>query len=885
MKKAFTIFMSLVFLVCAIPLAGILASADDPGNLAADYTMAGGQVTVNEHLEPWGGDYCDSKDTVTEQVSVAGGYGWIMGIKNTSNPHQAKLGRIYINAAGLKANTTYEFSYYYASKFEIHPGDITDPSGNVLSEVYPATNQTIGSGYGNSSHKVTYEFTTNASGQYTISLKTCTDESYYNTSFKGSEWAIRLSDLCLYETAKNYNLLANQSFLDEIVTAKTANAWSDAAPFYGGESYIYGTDDNLSRPGFTYLTLSDLAANTYYEFSYLYSGSTNQISRIFIDEITDATGAICKDTVIAPHIQIGYQTRSDITLNQGKLTGAVYKALVSFTTDAAGDYKVVLRHCREYAVKAGNEWAQSVLSDLRLVTMPKQSAKNLADTAVNMASGTLNYDWLAAPWYSQDTEYNGINGGNSWTFGADKTADNNSAATVSVLLENLKANTCYTYSYVYQHRFRLMYEGIYAEGGTAVTSISTSDLSLNTDTGARRVTVKFVTGNAGDYAVVMKVHEGSNYHNPDYQTSAVWAGTISDISLVCHDDTENMLNDVLALNGGVHFDGVMDCWNTVGTVSPYDNGAAWTFGLGATSDEAYGKTYVYANHLKANTTYTFSYKYYGWYAISFDSLRYIGSDRSVSVVSNDSVATETLLDAEDAAKPYEVAYTFTTADAGNYVFVLKASKVNATGGAGANQWATQLADLCLVEKPDGAVATAYNNKVAIRATGEDRYGNTLKQGMRIYNAIDKTWLEAGNIVEFGALAIRTTKLNGATLTLETAEAVSGVAWKKDAPATDNRIWDEDANSYYFTAVLTGIAAKYFDDTYTIVSYAKDDDGAVYYGGKIELSMYDAIRSVLSVEPNNATALELKEAGNTAAEQGEKVFSYDVWSALNTFVEE
>ena len=183
-------------------------------------------------------------------------------------------------------------------------------------------------------------------------------------------------------------------------------------------------------------------------------------------------------------------------------------------------------------------------------------------------------------------------------------------------------------------------------------------------------------------------------------------------------------------------------------------------------------------------------------------------------------------------------------------------------------------DISLVEYAAEAdsLHTAHNNSLAIRGANE---AEGVRSGSRIYNTISKDWIENKNIVEFGVLAIRTERLNGGDLTLSTPGIAYSTAWTSGG--ADNKLWNETEDKYEFTAVLINIAYKYFDDSYTMTTYAKDSNGNIYYGDDQELSMYQAIYAILesenASEADKAVATELADSGS---EKGDT--TYDAWKA-------
>lgn len=144
--------------------------------------------------------------------------------------------------------------------------------------------------------------------------------------------------------------------------------------------------------------------------------------------------------------------------------------------------------------------------------------------------------------------------------------------------------------------------------------------------------------------------------------------------------------------------------------------------------------------------------------------------------------------------------------------------------------------------------TAYNKAAALRKAGKGT--NITKNGMRIYNRISKKYIEDNNIVEFGGLARNTQQLSGAELTLENLGTISpGVAYENSQPVA---IWQETDDAYIYTIYLTGISSKNFGADYTMRTYAKDANGNVYYGGEVNLAVFDVAWSIDQGYSENGT---------------------------------
>lgn len=131
------------------------------------------------------------------------------------------------------------------------------------------------------------------------------------------------------------------------------------------------------------------------------------------------------------------------------------------------------------------------------------------------------------------------------------------------------------------------------------------------------------------------------------------------------------------------------------------------------------------------------------------------------------------------------------------------------------------------------VKTAYNNAAALRPAGASSTG---KNGLRVYNEIKKEWIESANIVEYGSVALRTNKLNGAELTIQ--NGVRGVAYSDGThSAAKSQLWADNDGAYVYTSYLTNIPEKFYGDEYSVRSYAIDKDGKVYYGDVVSVSVF------------------------------------------------
>ncbi len=145
------------------------------------------------------------------------------------------------------------------------------------------------------------------------------------------------------------------------------------------------------------------------------------------------------------------------------------------------------------------------------------------------------------------------------------------------------------------------------------------------------------------------------------------------------------------------------------------------------------------------------------------------------------------------------------------------------------------------------ISTAYNGVASLRATGKgtNASGETLSNGLRIYNEMeDKSLVASGEIVEFGSIAIRTARLNGAELVKDVTGVATGTALKKsDNTFKTYKIWNVTDSSYIFTSYLTKIPETRYNETYSIRTYMIDKDNNVYYGEVQEVCVYDILNAI------------------------------------------
>ncbi len=161
---------------------------DGSVNLAAEYTNAAGNVSWNTYAGQWGSEWSDNTN-----YTVLGGNSWLFGCANTGNDDD-KVGNIQIKTDLLKANTIYRFSYVYSEQFEIRFSSVLDPVDAVVT-ISEKQDELLADT--NGAHRISFFFTTNAAGVYTITLQA--RKTWSNADYSGNTWRTVLSDLALYE--------------------------------------------------------------------------------------------------------------------------------------------------------------------------------------------------------------------------------------------------------------------------------------------------------------------------------------------------------------------------------------------------------------------------------------------------------------------------------------------------------------------------------------------------------------------------------------------------------------------------------------------------------------------------------------------------------------
>ena len=190
--------------------------------------------------------------------------------------------------------------------------------------------------------------------------------------------------------------------------------------------------------------------------------------------------------------------------------------------------------------------------------------------------------------------------------------------------------------------------------------------------------------------------------------------------------------------------------------------------------------------------------------------------------------------------------------------------------------------------PAGTITNANKgytgtNLVAIRKAGTNAQGESIPQGIRVKSTIKTDLREEDmngfKVTEYGTLAIKTSKLNGADLVYsmvgsDTYKAKVGIAYN---PSTDtDKVFEEhkdesgNITSVTYTGVLTGITVANYGSDYTVRGYMvlENNDGRrlVLYGEQKEVSIYGVVYQIREQHTSqyDLQTAEALIAENTAA---------------------
>lgn len=290
---------------------------------------------------------------------------------------------------------------------------------------------------------------------------------------------------------------------------------------------------------------------------------------------------------------------------------------------------------------------------------------------------------------------------------------------------------------------------------------------------------------------------------------------------------------------------------------------------------------TFAMTLKANTTYTLSFKLTGNWGENGAGKLYIGDTLKVyqtdDTAKTDIVASKTGHEAWLAFDATTViTMQFTTGAATGYTLYFKGNWQTDNAGLGGkftNFALTEHVPPTDLENATEAIATKFTGTqyASIRAKDEDA-GKA--QGLRVRSDIDTSVLgdaalEDCTVVEYGTLVAKTENLGGAAMTIDMVgtekKVVKGVAY--NTSGTDV-VYKLDGTTKSFTLVLINIPVERFVTSYSYRAYAiiEDAEGnqaTVYGGATVPVSVESVATDI--VNSGTATA-EDKAAAQTALDE-------------------
>lgn len=412
MKKAFALLLSLTLafgclLVGSIPAAA--AGEGIPENLAANYSIASGNVAINGEADIWGSDNVDGT-----QTGIFGGYLWKLGCSNTGS--ESAVGRATITTNALEANTTYWFCYNYTKVFKVVFESVTDPNGAVVKQGYAANtgtvqydndifdNEVIVDGWDTRFYRTAFTFTTGEAGVYTINLK-CSKA----WAFPDCDWsATGLSDLRLVKQEPG-NLataitLGENLVLNGVKTTSSNLGGTAAWSLFGGQSWALEAGGSLS----TITYKANLEKGKVYRFSYVYANDYK------IQLNTEAPVSAPDGTAVAG---VAYDSQLTPVAVPGNRNA--YRVEVQVLAPVSGEYSFNLETQNAWQ-NISCKWTRVTLSDIELYEVTQESpfaelstenaAAGLVGASMRAGAGNVKQAMRVKNSVSKAVVENGING-------------------------------------------------------------------------------------------------------------------------------------------------------------------------------------------------------------------------------------------------------------------------------------------------------------------------------------------------------------------------------------------------------------------------------------------------------------------------------------------
>ena len=339
-----------------------------------------------------------------------------------------------------------------------------------------------------------------------------------------------------------------------------------------------------------------------------------------------------------------------------------------------------------------------------------------------------------------------------------------------------------------------------------------------------------------------------------------WAGYRKQtVAGTVYDNTGKIYNQV---SGGTYQKGVTatvsDSYAHSGTKSLLLSGAYWTM-VGGIENVKAGKTYELSFWVKKDPTLVSAAKIKGIAVLTTVNIGQSGiselSDHITNRYStfglpwNDGKYSQTAVDVSNGEWT-QISTRFTVPEAATGLdtvyLCIDASGVSDTSVEASKVY---IDDICVSEVFDG-IKTAYNDAAALRTASAS---STNKNGLRIYNKIEKDFIENYGITEYGSVVGLSSEISG-DLTLESEGAKKGVAYNSQT-LPNAILFDTTDTSNIYTSYLTNIPFTYYGDEYVIRAYAIDGTGTVYYGEPTRVSVFDV---AFAIDSGNAVTEQTKE---------------------------
>ncbi len=446
--------------------------------------------------------------------------------------------------------------------------------------------------------------------------------------------------------------------------------------------------------------------------------------------------------------------------------------------------------------------------------------------------------------------------------------DFDSATNGITLSVTLQSNTAYRFGFSNSNDHRMVLESVKSATGVLAPTVKASE---PTNSGWIGTDYTFVTGDETDYVLTVTAYNRSK--GDSHRANTGWSDAIvTDFALFELTDYDFSTNLALGYtNEGGEVTWTGNAQPVTKRVDKHDGalgGYSWRFGIGSVTEADPAYVTIKASGLEASTYYEFSYVYQKDYAIRLDTVMN-SAENAVAVVTT---PEDTKLSVGDRA--HKVTFRFRTGLAGDYSIKLKMCK-----------WAlepcgwdsTILSDLSLTKGDSySGIVTASENKAAVRAAS-----GSVKQGIRVKSTINKAWIDDASITQYGILAIRTARLDGAALTCDTTNAAKGVAYDA-VTKPDAVLYEETETDNIYAGVMINIPERFYGQTYTVRSYAVSSDGDVFYGEVFTVCVFDVVEAILAAE--NASADDVTTANAIIAQAvaakatDSSVVTYEEWLA-------